>query len=154
MPPRPCEANPMDLGGLITTIGYIIVAVLVVGVGYGLGSIPGAIAKSRGHPNAPAIRLCGLLGLLVWPAWVVAFIWAYTNARPTERPSIPRPVTLTAPPPGSDEWGDLPGTFEVLGVDRDTELDSRMRIDADSPDNARVKAELRGMVVTKVRRID
>jgi len=44
-----------------------------------LAAAPGSIARKRGHRAAAAISLCGWLGLLVWPLWFVALIWAYTE---------------------------------------------------------------------------
>ena len=45
-----------------------------------LGALPGNIARSRAHPQADAINVCGWLGIvtlgLLWP---VALIWAYTR---------------------------------------------------------------------------
>ena len=50
-----------------------------------LGALPGKIARSRAHPQADAITVCGWLGIvtlgLLWP---VALIWAYT--RPSGTP--------------------------------------------------------------------
>jgi len=46
-----------------------------------LGSMPGNIAKERGHPQADAIKVLGWIGVitggLVWP---VALVWAYTRS--------------------------------------------------------------------------
>lgn len=44
-----------------------------------LGFVPGRIARRRGHPSAEVIRICGLIGLLIWPLWLVAYIWAHTG---------------------------------------------------------------------------
>src|SRR4051812_35541525 len=48
---------------------------------------------------------------------------------------------------------DGPGKFIVIGVDRTTRADKQITLDAASAENARVKAELEGIVVTEVRRI-
>ena len=49
-----------------------------------VGALPGNIARSRAHPQADAINVCGWLGIvtlgLLWP---VALIWAYTRAPAT-----------------------------------------------------------------------
>ena len=46
-----------------------------------LGALPGNIARSRSHPQADAINVCGWLGIvtlgLLWP---VALIWAYSRS--------------------------------------------------------------------------
>jgi hypothetical protein len=56
---------------------------------------------------------------------------------------------------GLNEGGDLvgPGRFLVRGVMSETGADATLTIDAESGANAGAKAELRGMVVTKVQRV-
>ncbi|HTL28437.1 MAG TPA: hypothetical protein VL282_04430 [Tepidisphaeraceae bacterium] len=54
--------------------------------------------------------------------------------------------TLAALPDG-------PGTYHVIGVDRTTREDKEITLDAASSQNAKVKAELDGIVVTEVRRV-
>jgi hypothetical protein len=44
----------------------------------------------------------------------------------------------------------VPGKFQVFGVDRATAMDTNCFIDAQSPENAKAKAELQGIVVTRV----
>jgi hypothetical protein len=46
------------------------------------------------------------------------------------------------------------GRFEVSGVDRESKMDTTTYVTADSAANARVKAELDGIIVTQVRRAD
>jgi hypothetical protein len=48
---------------------------------------------------------------------------------------------------------DGPGRFRVIGVDRESTLDVTDYITADSEANAKVKAELRGIVVTRIDRV-
>lgn len=43
-----------------------------------------------------------------------------------------------------------PGRFRVSGVDRESRLDTTWYCDADSEANAKVKAELEGIIVTSV----
>lgn len=45
------------------------------------------------------------------------------------------------------------GRFRVAGVDRESGFDTELLIDANSTDNAKIKAELKGMVVSRVSRI-
>jgi hypothetical protein len=47
---------------------------------------------------------------------------------------------------------DRPGRFRVHGVDRDTKMDTTWRCNADSAGNAKIKAELEGIVVSRVER--
>jgi hypothetical protein len=41
---------------------------------------PGKIAEERGHPQKDAIEVTSLLGLIIFPFWMVALIWAYSGA--------------------------------------------------------------------------
>jgi energy-converting hydrogenase Eha subunit G len=57
---------------------FFLLAWLLLGVLL-LACAPGWIARRRGHPSAQAIGIAGILGLVIWPLWLVAFIWAYTG---------------------------------------------------------------------------
>ena len=56
--------------------GILFLAIVVAIVG--LGSLPGNIARRRGHPQADAITAAGWIGIaslgILWP---IAFVWAY-----------------------------------------------------------------------------
>ena len=52
---------------------------------YRLGSLPGRIARSRRHPNATAIGVCGWLGLPLLALWPIALAWAYTPPKQRRR---------------------------------------------------------------------
>jgi len=41
---------------------------------------PGKIAKARNHPQTQAIEVTSLLGLIVFPLWMLALVWAYSGA--------------------------------------------------------------------------
>jgi hypothetical protein len=79
-------------------VPIILLAVFILGILFGLlllAYVPGHVARKRCHPSAQAISICGVLGLLIWPLWIVAYIWAYTGpdlskARPAPRPVEPR----------------------------------------------------------------
>lgn len=62
-------------------VWLFIAVAIVLGAGTLLliGYWPGIVAQRRGHPSAAAIRVCGLIGLIIWPCWFIAFIWAYTG---------------------------------------------------------------------------
>jgi hypothetical protein len=71
-------------------LGLIVSSVIVIVVGIiKLHELPGNIAEDRGHPQAEAIRICSLLGLLVFPFWMIALLWAYTKP-------VFRPIALEA----------------------------------------------------------
>lgn len=55
----------------------VFAAVLV----YKLASLPGVIARSRRHPQAAAINICGWMGVVTGFLWPVAMVWAYLNPR-------------------------------------------------------------------------
>lgn len=97
------------------------------------GGLFGIIALMSG------LTALGLMasGLVVVCActWVAALIWAAVS------PSPSRPVH------------DGPGRFLVFGVDRESGFDTRVVLDADSEKNARIKGELRGIVVSSIERI-
>lgn len=65
----------LNLFALIVLIVLIVLAVIVAAV---LGGLPGKIARTREHPHAEAVTVCGWLGLLTLGVlWPVAMIWAY-----------------------------------------------------------------------------
>ena len=41
---------------------------------------PGKVAKLRNHPQTRAIEVTSLMGLIFFPLWVAALIWAHSNA--------------------------------------------------------------------------
>jgi hypothetical protein len=61
-------------------------------------------------------------------------------------PSPQSAPTSAAPAIGADG----PGTYHIVGVDRHTKMDTEWRVEAASRENARVKAELEGIIVTSV----
>jgi Protein of unknown function (DUF3302) len=70
------NSSPEWIYGLTLAVifGLSIVAVFAL---YKLGGLPGRIARSRGHPRAAAIKVCGWLGLLVFFLWPIALLWAH-----------------------------------------------------------------------------
>lgn len=61
----------------LTLIVLCIVPVLLAYVIYRLGSLPGKVARSRSHPQADAITVCGWLGIVTLVLWPLALVWAY-----------------------------------------------------------------------------
>lgn len=56
--------------------GLLIAAAVVIVVT--LGSLPGQIARKRGHPQAAAITVAGWLGVVTGGViWPIALIWAF-----------------------------------------------------------------------------
>jgi hypothetical protein len=70
---------------------FVIVAAVIFLV-VKLGGLPGKIAHERQHPQAPAVNVCGWLGLLTLGIlWIIAMIWAFmgpTRAK-EDRESVP-----------------------------------------------------------------
>jgi hypothetical protein len=45
-----------------------------------LGSMPGNIARKRGHPQAEAIQALGWIGIItLGVSWFIGIVWAYTK---------------------------------------------------------------------------
>ena len=67
---------------------------IVVGI-IKIHELPGEIAARRKHPQTEAIRICSLLGLIVFPFWMMALIWAYMRPVLTPLPLEIDPVEET-----------------------------------------------------------
>ena len=67
------------MGGLgvaaLIVIFLLIIAVAVVIVV--LGTLPGKIARKRGHPHPEAVDAASWIGLATGVFWPLAFIWAF-----------------------------------------------------------------------------
>lgn len=70
-----------DLVYPLTFAGILGLVVAVVWALYILGSLPGRIARERGHSHAAAITICGWLGLLTFVLWPVALMLAYVTPK-------------------------------------------------------------------------
>jgi hypothetical protein len=98
---------------------------------------------SLGFPMG-AEWLC-ILAFLAVVAVICVVVFQSLNRRPPVGPSG-FPVGPPSFPPG-------PAEYKVFGVDRQTKTDRVWHCTADSPENARVKGELEGMVVTRIERV-
>jgi len=58
---------------------FFSVIVIILGI-IKIHTYPGKIAKARNHPQAEAIEVTSLLGLLIFPLWMAALVWAYSGA--------------------------------------------------------------------------
>ncbi len=125
-----------------TTLSLIFFVVVVLMIAPVL-LLPQHIAAERGHPKLHEIRLLAWLGLVTFGiTWIVALVWALLA------PESPPPP----PPPPPRRELETPGRFIVVGVDKATGMDTRLVIEADTAANAKVKAELKGVIVTNVLR--
>ncbi len=67
----------LDIFALIVMAILLGVAIWLVVL---LGSMPGNIAKQRGHPQTEAIQVLGWIGIsTLGISWFIAIVWAYTN---------------------------------------------------------------------------
>jgi membrane-bound acyltransferase YfiQ involved in biofilm formation len=79
---------------MLDLFAWIVLAILVasaVAMVFIAGSLPGYIARKRGHPWAEAVTVAGwvtlFLGFMLWP---VVLIWAYVDV-PSLRQGEARP---------------------------------------------------------------
>lgn len=62
----------------IASLILIVVAVVIIVWGIAVvHTLPGKIAAQRGHSQVKAIEITSYLGLLIFPLWMGALIWAY-----------------------------------------------------------------------------
>jgi uncharacterized BrkB/YihY/UPF0761 family membrane protein len=77
-----------DISAWIVLVILLAVIVLVFGL---MGSLPGHIARRRGHPWPEAVTAAGWVTLIFgFALWPVALIWAYVDV-PARRTAEPRP---------------------------------------------------------------
>lgn len=71
---------------------WIVLAILfmvIVVVVWLMGSLPGHVARRRGHPYAEAVGVAGWVTLIFgFALWPVALIWAYVDV-PAKRTAEP-----------------------------------------------------------------
>jgi hypothetical protein len=73
----------------ITSLSLILFSVIIIVLGIvKVHTYPGQIALQRNHPQAKAIEVCSLLGLIVFPLWMAALIWAYAGTIGTPLPAM------------------------------------------------------------------
>ena len=66
----------------------IVLIVAVIAIWVALGMAPGIIARSRNHPQAEAITVCGWMGVLTLGVLCpLAFVWAYTKTPEVLQPT-------------------------------------------------------------------
>lgn len=72
----------MEFSDIPTMTWVIIIGAAVTVVA--LAGLPGSIARGKKHHNAQAIHICGLIGILFFPCWFVAIVWALTAPKPPQ----------------------------------------------------------------------
>ena len=84
--------NPQAL--MAVSLGLILFCVIVIALFIiFVHTMPGKIAEKRGNPQAEAIEILSLLGLLIFPLWMAALVWAYM--RPFHRAGAGRGAIAT-----------------------------------------------------------
>jgi hypothetical protein len=86
----PCRER-IDMSGfdIFAWVVLVILIAAIVAVFCLMGSLPGHIAKRRGHPQAQAVTVAGWITLIFgFALWPVAMIWAYVDvpARARQEP--------------------------------------------------------------------
>jgi hypothetical protein len=66
----------------ILVLSYVLMIGGVVMTMAALLPVPGRIARERSHPSADAIAALAWLSLLIWPLWLVAYVWAKSRPAP------------------------------------------------------------------------
>lgn len=90
----------------IFCLGLILFSVMVIVVGIiKVHELPGEIAKRKGHPQAEATRICSLPGLIVFPFWMFALVWAYVRPVMTPISLEPDPEDNLQTSPMAPEGG-------------------------------------------------
>ena len=125
--------EPLDVLGPLLTIGGII-AVIAYAVSLGTRSAHKRMANEREKPPPP-------------PAPLRAFPVQFREPTMLDRSDLAELADIVSP-----VERDGPGKFRIRGVDRKTRMDTTWYCEAESAENARVKGELEGIVVTAVER--
>src|SRR5947207_2572973 len=76
------DGHPI-LWSLVLAVGIALIIYLIY--------LPIAVARQRGHPQKEAIAVCTVLGLFLWPLWLVALVWAHTVPAKAVK-TMPKPV--------------------------------------------------------------
>jgi amino acid transporter len=113
---NPNALMAISLGLILCCVIIIILFIIFV------HTMPGKIAKRRGNPQAEAIDILSLLGLLIFPLWMAALVWAYI--RPFTLPvemvgKTHRPESEPMPEPVRDRAADPVDGTDPAAVDRD-----------------------------------
>lgn len=117
----------------VVILGIFIVSILWIVI-----SIPCWIAATRGvsSQTISSIRLLSILGLFFGLTWLVALVWACLAPIET--------IEYKFEYEGS-------GMYEIKGIDKESGFDVTDNIAADSKQNAILKAQLRGILVSSAK---
>lgn len=65
---------------IISLFLIVFIAILIVWGILKIHTYPEKVAKQKNHPQTKAIAVTSVLGLLIFPLWMLALVWAYSNA--------------------------------------------------------------------------
>jgi len=100
----------------ITALFLILSSIVIITLGIvKLHTYPGQIAAQRNHPQTKAIEVCSLLGLIVFPLWMAALVWAYAGVIGTPLPALDDEKGMTA----DSESEDIGNPPEASEAERD-----------------------------------
>ena len=94
----------LEIASLLLILFSVIIIVWGIAV---VHTLPGKIATKRNHSQVEAIEIMSYLGLLVFPLWMGALIWAYL---------VPVKLKATVESIGSEGEGtrkEIPATVQV-----------------------------------------
>lgn len=70
----------MDKYSIIALVVIVLaISIIILGIAV-IHTYPGRVAKKRRHPQTQAIEVTSVLGLIVFPLWLFAIMWAYSDA--------------------------------------------------------------------------
>ena len=75
-------------------------------------TMPGKIARKRNHPQVEAIEITSLIGLLIFPFWMGALIWAYIKPFQINPSNFNEPEMNDKPEPASGDNATQPENIE------------------------------------------
>ncbi len=65
---------------VVVLVFLLVFACVALAVLAGVAALPGRIARSRSHPQADAINICGWVGLPTGILWALALVWAFVRS--------------------------------------------------------------------------
>ena len=73
------------------SLGLIFFSVITIILGIiKIHTYPGKIVKARKHPQTQAIDILSLLGLIIFPLWMAALVWANGKAQDVASDQLPK----------------------------------------------------------------
>ncbi|PLW95032.1 MAG: hypothetical protein C0591_11600 [Marinilabiliales bacterium] len=69
----------MEIKIISLSLIFFSIIITVWGI-YMIHMYPGKVAKQRKHPQLRAIEVTAVMGLIIFPLWILALIWAHSNA--------------------------------------------------------------------------